>query len=79
MKAYVAMCSLSLAAGAALGHFNGKYAAASHFIDSCDSVKIVAFQDREADTRRDFHCFEIESREHRKIPAKEQRAPVRMI
>lgn len=59
MKFYLAMCSLSLAAGTALGHFNGKYTAAARFVDDCDQQRFVVFLDRGADAQRRFHCFEI--------------------
>ena len=60
MKFYLAMCSLSLAAGTALGHLNGKYLAAAQFVDNCDDRRFVVFHDREADEQRHFHCFEVE-------------------
>ena len=59
MKLYLAMCSLCLLSGAALGHLNGKYLAAAQFVDNCDDRRFVVFHDREADEQRHFHCFEI--------------------
>lgn len=70
MKATLALCCLCLAAGVALGHFNGKHAAAARFIDNCESTTVVVFHDVEADVRRNFHCFEIAVPERRASPAK---------
>ena len=74
MKAYVAICSLCLLAGTALGHFNGRYSAASHFIENCDRLSMVEFHDKDADVKRRFHCFEIAP-----PTARNQRALVPMI
>ena len=78
MKFYLAMCSLSLAAGAALGHFNGQYLAAANFVDDCEDSRFVVFHDREADENRHFHCFEIktQSPEERREPAPSVHTPV---
>ena len=59
MKIYLAMCSLCLAAGATLGHFNGKYAAATGFVDNCENLRFVVFNDKETNQKRHFHCFEL--------------------
>ncbi len=72
MKLYVAVCSLCLLTGAALGHFNGKYAAAATFVDDCDSLSIVVFHDRQNETNRHFHCFEIETPALMKMPVKRE-------
>ncbi|MEM9257570.1 MAG: hypothetical protein AAGA91_19195 [Pseudomonadota bacterium] len=72
MKLYVAICSLSLLSGAALGHFNGQYSAASRFVDDCEQLSFVVFHDKEAALDRRFHCFEIvvPSESPPKTPAK---------
>ncbi|MDX1735359.1 MAG: hypothetical protein R3228_13385 [Halioglobus sp.] len=79
MKAYVAMCSLSLLAGAALGHFNGQYSVATKFAEDCSRLSVVVFQDRESEAPKHFHCFELEVPGSGEIPVREEPALVPMI
>lgn len=74
MKTYVAMCSLCLLTGAALGHFNGKFSAVSDFVDSCDRQSFVVFQNSGASDNRRFHCFEIAPPDYLEEPVQEQPA-----
>lgn len=59
MKLYLLVCSTCLLSGATLGHFNGKYSAAAHFVDDCTTMTVVVFHDRQSESNRQFHCFEI--------------------
>ena len=71
MKRYVAMCSLCLLAGAALGHMNGQVSQAITFVEDCATTRLVVVEDRASDQRRHFHCFEIDiSKAHEKPAAK---------
>ncbi|GAB5453618.1 MAG: hypothetical protein Hals2KO_39460 [Halioglobus sp.] len=79
MRIYLAMCSLSLLTGVALGQINGKYTAASQFMDKCDRSSVVVFQDDEADVRRHFHCFELEQPTREETPPQLPHVPPPMI
>lgn len=79
MRTYLAMCSLSLLIGTVLGHLNGKYTAASHFVEDCANLSLVAFRDSEDGTNRRFHCFEIAAPEPEQGPVQGKPAPLPMI
>ncbi len=61
MKLYVAMCSLSLLAGSAIGHFSGKISTQASFLDDCAATSFVVLEDNKGNTQRHFHCFEIDT------------------
>jgi len=79
MKLYVAMCSLSLLAGAALGHFSGKTSTEASFLDDCAGTSFVVLDDNKGKTRRHFHCFEIDTGTQPKRSNKNPPEPVPMI
>lgn len=79
MRTYVAICSLCMLTGAGLGYFNGKYSAAAHFVDDCNAVSIVVFHDRQSQTNRHFHCFEIDTAEAVRVPVRRTPPPIPVI
>ena len=74
-KVYLTFCSLSLIAGAGLGHLNGQYSAAAKFAEDCSTLSIVAFKDSSSEEPRHFHCFELDLASPDQAPA--QQAPAR--
>ena len=72
MKLYVAICSLSMLVGAALGYINGQVTTISDFVDDCAALNIVVLDDAGDDKMRHFHCFEIDTQ--RRTP--DSKAPV---
>ena len=79
MKLYVAMCSLSLLAGAALGHFSGKASTEASFLDDCAGTSFVVLDDGKGNTRRHFHCFEIDAETPPGRSSRSSPEPVPMI
>lgn len=79
MKLYVAICSLSLMAGAGLGYVNGKVTTVSSFVDDCSDRSIVVLDDAGDQSRRHFHCFEIDTAAFGAVPAAPEPEPVPVI
>ena len=60
MKLYVLMTSLALAAGTALGYYNGKGAAQTSFAQDCAASSFAVIYDYSMEQTRHFHCFELD-------------------
>ena len=79
MKAHAAICLLCLTAGAALGHFNGRHATSAQLVDTCGRLSVVVFHDGDPESKRRFHCFEIDPPGERDESVQGQRALVPVI
>ncbi len=58
---YLFTTSLALAAGAALGHWNGKQGTQASFVQDCSTSRFSVVYDKATDEHRHFHCFEIDA------------------
>ncbi len=79
MKFYLAMCSLSLLIGAALGYLNGKNATIAQVVESCDATYMIAFRDDDIGSERRYHCFDIGTGKPDRQPANIKRDPMPVI
>lgn len=60
-RLYLAMTSLALITGAALGHWSGKQGTLDSFVQDCSESHVSVVYDRVLDQHRHFHCFEIDA------------------
>lgn len=79
MKLYLAMCSLSLLTGLALGHINGKAATVSSLMEDCAAASVVVLEDTQGAAKRHFHCFEIDTSASQAHPAPPRSKPIPMV
>ncbi|MCP4842496.1 MAG: hypothetical protein GY887_12260 [Halieaceae bacterium] len=75
MKRYLTICAVFLVGGVVLGYFNGKYAAAARFADTCDMLRMVVVADRQSGKNRHFHCIEIDTQKAVDLPTRRALPP----
>jgi len=75
MKFYLFVCAACLISGATLGYLNGNHAAVARFADTCDTLNMVAVEDRQSGGNRHFHCFEINTQKAVDLPARRALPP----